>query len=154
MSGGGFAMDHPLIHDRGRGPELVGTRITVYALVPFFLRADTTEAEIAESFLITVEQVAAMRAYFLHHSAEVIAEYQRQEEWFQRGVEEQAKRFPPTPYDLRHFHAWVREREELAANGGEPFPANFKERLELFRELKREWIAEHWGQPLEVACRD
>ena len=30
-------MTTDLIHDRGRGPEIVGTRITVYDLLPDFL---------------------------------------------------------------------------------------------------------------------
>ena len=34
-----------LIHDRGRGPEIVATRITVYNLLPYFLDGAVTEAE-------------------------------------------------------------------------------------------------------------
>lgn len=146
-------MDHPLIHDRGRGPELVGTRITIYALVPYFLKPVWTEAGIAEANGISVDQVAAMRAYFLDHYAEVMAVHEKIEERFRKGMEEQAKRFPPTPYDLRHFPDWVRNRQAEAEAGGEPFPDTFAERLELFRELRRGWIEEHW-RSLEVACAD
>jgi hypothetical protein len=35
-----------LIHDRGRGPEVKGTRITVYNLVPHFLDPTATQAYI------------------------------------------------------------------------------------------------------------
>lgn len=145
-------MEHPLIHNRGRGPELVGTRLTIYTLVPFFLRPEETEAGIAESFLITVEQVAAMRAYFLAHYADVMAWHEQFEERNRKGTEEQAKRYPPSPYDLVHFQAWVRSRQAEAEAGGEPFPDSFQERLDRFISLKREWIEEHW-QPLEVACK-
>jgi hypothetical protein len=34
------------IHDRGRGPELVGTRITVYNLLPNFLDPMATDAHV------------------------------------------------------------------------------------------------------------
>src|SRR5437879_4760919 len=39
-----LAMANDLIHDRGRGPEIVGTRITVYNLLPHFLDPTATEA--------------------------------------------------------------------------------------------------------------
>lgn len=79
-------MEHPLIHDRGRGPELLDRRITIYNLVPFFLSPDTTEVSIAESFLISVEQVAAMRAYFLDRYADVMEQHERIEERIRRGT--------------------------------------------------------------------
>jgi hypothetical protein len=37
-------MSTELIHDRGRGPELVGPRITVQDLFPYFLDPTATEA--------------------------------------------------------------------------------------------------------------
>src|SRR4051794_24070519 len=37
-----------LIHDRGRGPELVGTRITVQDLFPYFLDPTATEAYVCK----------------------------------------------------------------------------------------------------------
>ena len=83
-------MEHPLIHDRGRGPELLDRRITIYNLVPFFLLPENTDAAIAESFLISVEQVAAMRAYLADHRAEVMAEHERIEERIRKGHEAQS----------------------------------------------------------------
>ena len=38
-----------LIHDRGRGPEIVGTRITVYDVLEY-LASGMTPAEIVEDF--------------------------------------------------------------------------------------------------------
>lgn len=32
-------MSNELMHDRGRGPEIIGTRITVYNLLPYFSTA-------------------------------------------------------------------------------------------------------------------
>jgi uncharacterized protein (DUF433 family) len=50
------------IHDRGRGPEIEGTRITVYNLLPHFLVEEATEASICRRYDLTPEQVAAARA--------------------------------------------------------------------------------------------
>ena len=108
-------MEHPLIHDRGRGPELLARpRLTIYSLVPFFLRADNTEASIAESFLITVEQVAAMRAYFLDHYAEVMAQHEKIEERIRKGYEAQdtpefRAQWAETRKAMELYRIWLRE---------------------------------------------
>lgn len=64
-----------LIHDRGRGPELVGTRITVYHLLPEFLDPAMTEDAIGKSYDLTPQQVAAARAYILEHADVVLARH-------------------------------------------------------------------------------
>jgi hypothetical protein len=117
-------MEHPLIHDRGRGPELVGTRTTIYNLVPYFLNPDTTEAQIAEWNRIPVEQVAAMRAYFLAHYLEVMAQHEQIEERIRKGREEQQKpefqsRFWWNRERLEVFRDWLNERKnpETDRNG-------------------------------------
>ena len=78
-------MESDLIHDRGRGPELVGTRITVYNLLPHFLDPTATEDMLCREYDLTPEQVAAMRAYALHHADTVLAEHLRIEERFAAG---------------------------------------------------------------------
>ena len=74
-----------LIHDRGRGPEIIGTRITVYNLLPYFLDPSTTETGIAELYGLTVEQVAAARAYALNHAEAVLARHREIEARLARG---------------------------------------------------------------------
>ena len=133
-------MEHPLIHDRGRGPELIGTRITIYNLVPYLIKPTWTEAAIAEANRVTAEQVAAMRAYFLSHYAEVMAQHDRIEERIRKGMEEQAKRFPPTPYDLANFPGWVAQREREASVDGQPFPVSPTERMHEFLSLRRSYL--------------
>lgn len=64
-----------LIHDRGRGPEIIGTRITVYNLLPYLLDPTATELHICQAHDLTAEQVAAARAYVLNHPDEVLAEH-------------------------------------------------------------------------------
>jgi DNA-directed RNA polymerase sigma subunit (sigma70/sigma32) len=107
-------MEHPLIHDRGRGPELLDRRITIYNLVPFFLRAEYTEARIAESFLISVEQVAAMRAYFLDRYADVMAEHEKIEERLRKSYEAQdtpefRAKWAKTRAAFEQYKIWLRE---------------------------------------------
>jgi uncharacterized protein (DUF433 family) len=61
------------IQDRGCGPQIVGRRITVYNLLPYFLDPETTEAYICRLYDLSPEQVAAARAYVLNHVEEVFA---------------------------------------------------------------------------------
>jgi len=64
-----------LIHDRGRGPEIVGTRITVYNLLVDFLDSEMTEAQICRLYELTPEQVGAARAYILNNPDTVLARH-------------------------------------------------------------------------------
>ena len=50
-----------MIHDRGRGPEIVGTRITVYNVLSYFLDPADTEDSIATLYDPTARQVTAAR---------------------------------------------------------------------------------------------
>lgn len=114
-------MEHPLIHDRGRGPELVGTRTTVYNLIPDFFDPNVTEQQVCEWYHLTQQQVAAMRAYLLRNYAAVMAENEKIEERLRKGAE--AQHSDPA------FLAMVAETRE-----------NFR--------LRREWAAERQAQGL------
>ena len=125
-------MASKLIHDRGRGPELAGTRITVYNLLPDFLDPTATEADICRLYELTPQQVAAARAYVLENADRVLAEHIEIETRMAAGnppeVIEQAKQTHET---LRRFREWLAERdheEAHLANGSEPFPT-FREWL-------------------------
>ena len=100
-------MSAEIIHDRGRGPEIVGTRITVYNLMPYFLDATATEETICRVHGLSAKQVAAARAYVLNHPDEVLAEHLRIEARIAAGnppeVIEAAKR---TRALLEKFRAW------------------------------------------------
>jgi len=89
-------MPADLIHDRGRGPEIVGTRITVYNLLPYFLDPTATEAHICRMCALRPEQVAAARAYVLNNPDTVLAKHLELEARMNAGnqpdVIEQAKR--------------------------------------------------------------
>src|SRR5206468_4699250 len=64
-----------LIHDRGRGPEILGTRITVFNLLPHFLDPTATEAYICRLYELSPQQVAAARAYVLNNPDTVLSEH-------------------------------------------------------------------------------
>ncbi len=110
-------MSPDLIHNRGRGPELIGTRITVYNLLPYFLDPSVTEAEIARNYDLTPEQIAAARAFVLNNADSVLAEHLRIEERLAQGnppeVREQAERAKQT---MLRFRDWLAERDSAGAS--------------------------------------
>lgn len=130
-------MADALIHDRGRGPELVGTRITVYDLLPFLLDAGYTEAWLCEFYRLRPEQVAAVRAYALANHAAVMAEHERMNERFRRAVEAQNtpefhERWRQTRESAAHYRAWMADRDP------ETVPADPADRMAAFRA----WLAD------------
>jgi uncharacterized protein (DUF433 family) len=110
-----------LIHDRGRGPEVVGTRITVYNLLPHFLDPTATEAYICQMYDLTPEQVAAARAYVSNNSEVVMAEHLRIEARMTAGnppeVIEQAKQ-PHAAF--LSFREWLAERQRAGSENQVP----------------------------------
>lgn len=69
-------MAKEMLHNRGQGPEIAGTRTTVYNLLPYFLDPTKTEADIARIYNLTVGQIATARAYILNN-AETVMETHR-----------------------------------------------------------------------------
>src|ERR1700758_411372 len=63
------------IIDRGRGPEIEGTRVTIYRVMDF-VRAGDPRGRIAEELDLTDEQVGQALDYIDAHRDEVEAEYQ------------------------------------------------------------------------------
>ena len=72
------------IHDRGRGPELKGTRITVYDVVPYHLKGRSPNY-IAVALGISTPEVRALLDYFEAHRDEVMAWHDTIEERIARG---------------------------------------------------------------------
>jgi uncharacterized protein (DUF433 family) len=63
------------IIDRGRGPELEGTRVTVYRIMDY-VRAGDPPFQIAEELDLSEEQVRAALEYINAHRDEVEVEYE------------------------------------------------------------------------------
>ena len=72
------------IHDRGRGPEITGTRITVYSILDFMIEGWHCE-RIAEFFRVHPEEVQAAMDYVREHTLEVLREYVKILERSERG---------------------------------------------------------------------
>jgi uncharacterized protein (DUF433 family) len=70
------------IIDWGRGPEIAGTRITVYTIVEY---ADWHHTALAALLDLSSEQVLLARAYIDEHRAEVMAEYEKIMQRIRRG---------------------------------------------------------------------
>ena len=105
-----------VIYDRGRGPELVGTRITIYNLLPYFLDSAVTEADICRNYDLSREQVAAARAYVLNHADTVLARHVEIESRLAAGnPREIAERAQQTHARFVRFKEWLNAREELVA---------------------------------------
>lgn len=62
------------IIDRGRGPEVAGTRVTVYRIMDF-VREGMSEGDIATALHLTEEQVRVALAYIAVYRSTVEAEY-------------------------------------------------------------------------------
>jgi uncharacterized protein (DUF433 family) len=63
-----------IIIDRGNGPEIAGTRITVYSVLDWVLEG-WHSARIATFFRISSQQVEAAMKYIQDHKLEVISAY-------------------------------------------------------------------------------
>lgn len=75
---------NPEIIDRGRGPEIVGTRITVYDIWGY-AKHGWHEAQIAATLRLSSRQVSAALAYIKDHKDEVMNAYREMIERDARG---------------------------------------------------------------------
>ncbi len=64
------------IIDRGRGPEIQGTRITVYDVIDYW-KDDWRASQIAAVFRLPIEDIEAAIDYIERHEAEVMADYEQ-----------------------------------------------------------------------------
>jgi uncharacterized protein (DUF433 family) len=62
------------IIDRGRGPEIAGTRITVYTILEY---ADWHHTAVASFLNLSSDQVLLARKYIDEHRDEVMADYEK-----------------------------------------------------------------------------
>ena len=144
-------MSAELIHDRGRGPEIVGTRITVYNLLPYFLDATATEELIGRVHELSPAQVAAARAYVLSHPDEVLAQHLKIEARIAAGnppeVIEEAKRTQALFLKFRDWqaqHETHAQRATIEAQDQEP--AEREARLATRLPTFEQWLAEQPNQ--------
>jgi uncharacterized protein (DUF433 family) len=142
-------MANDLIHDRGRGPEIVGTRVTVYNLLPHFLDATATEASICRLYELTPEQVAAARAYVLNNADTVLARHLEIEARMAAGnPPEVIERAQQTHATFLSFKEWLaRRRQAEAQENGDESPAASGRSGSGELPTFREWLAEQELRP-------
>lgn len=136
----------PLMHDRGRGPELRSCRITVNDLFPYFESGESTDVRLLELFPITQAELDALRDYIAEHREEVVEVNRRVDERNRRETKaqdtpearERSRRFLE---EVRLFNEWS-AAHPIDANGVDPKPG---ERMAAFRK----WLA---TQTLESAA--
>ena len=142
-------MSTDLIHDRGRGPEIVGTRITVYNLLPDLLEPDTTEAEICRIYELAPEQVAAARAYVLNNAEIVLGKHLEIEARMAAGNPPHLiEKMRETHATFLRFKEWLASREKADAQNRSVEAAsdssqNGSDRFPSFQE----WVAERASRP-------
>jgi uncharacterized protein (DUF433 family) len=139
-----------LIHDRGRGPELVGTRITVYNLLPHFLDPGITEADICRIYELTPEQVAAARAYVLCNPETVLAKHLEIEARLAAGNSpELIEKARETHAIFLNFKEWLANRQQAEALEGHTADTNSNSEKNGSRRFPtfKEWLAQHESRP-------
>jgi uncharacterized protein (DUF433 family) len=107
-------MSEAKIIDRGRGPEIAGTRITVYDVLDY-LQEGCEAAWIAALFSLEVSQIEAAAAYIDEHRNEVMADYQDMLEFAAKGNSPEVR----AKLDASHakLMEMVRQRKRAVANG-------------------------------------
>jgi uncharacterized protein (DUF433 family) len=74
-----------IIHDRGRGPEIRGTRITVFDILDHHPDKGWTPEQLAGLFRVSVEQIQAALTYIEEHRDEVMSSYQKMLDFAAKG---------------------------------------------------------------------
>lgn len=121
-----------LLHDRGRGPEITGTRITVYNLLPYLLDPAITEDYICRLYELSPQQVAAVRAYALENADAVLSVHRQIEARLALGNSAEIVEIADKTHDsLIGFREWLAMRvnsnchqnvsEDLEANQSPSF---------------------------------
>lgn len=101
-----------LIIDRGRGPELEGTRVTVYCVMDY-VRAGDPPSQIAEDLDLSMEQVQAALEYISAHRDEVEAQYE--------AILKRVSQPNPDWVEAGSAQTWDELRRRIAARSrGEP----------------------------------
>jgi uncharacterized protein (DUF433 family) len=98
------------IIDRGRGPEIAGTRVTVYLIWEFY-RGGASRDDIALAVGLSSQQVQAAIDYIEAHRDEVIREFEKIEARIRQGnpewVEQRLKQ------NREKLRQWKADRQKL-----------------------------------------
>jgi uncharacterized protein (DUF433 family) len=107
----------PKIINRGRGPELAGTRITVYDILEY-ARAGWSKMRIAVTLGLDTRSVEVALDYIKAHEEEVNAEYQKIMARIEDGNPPELKAKLEASHEK--FKALLRERQNGAGQDAGP----------------------------------
>lgn len=139
-------MPNEMIHNRGCGPEIIGTRITVYNLLPYFLDAAVTEDSIAVRYDLATEQVAAARAYALNNANAVLKRHAEIEARIAAGnPPEVVASLNRTRDRFLQFKEWAARRAEAEAKAREAPTGKSESAQEVFPSFQQ-WLANQSSQ--------
>lgn len=113
----------PAIHDRGRGPEIVGSRITVYDVLAE-TRAGVPVEQLACEWKLSVEQIEVALQYIQDHREEV------ERDWAEIRARHSRQR---TEQEAKYGHLYAAASEKLAVAKAE-FDRKRAERLQHARD--------------------
>jgi uncharacterized protein (DUF433 family) len=121
------------IINRGRGPEIKGTRITVYSILDFMIEGWHCE-RIADFFQLHPEEVEAAMEYVREHTLEVLREYVKILERGERPNPPQSQ----AKLDANHQHTMelVKQIREAKARG----ESDVRGLIQKFRETRMQGI--------------
>lgn len=84
-------VDESIIYDRGRGPEIRGTRVTVFDILDHHPDKGWTVEQLAALFRVSAAQISAALQYVEEHHDAVMRSYQRILEFAARGDSPEVK---------------------------------------------------------------
>jgi uncharacterized protein (DUF433 family) len=82
------------IVDRGRGPQLSNSRITVLDLVHYFQRGATYDEIIHWIPSLSCKEIALVERYYRDHREEFDEKERRVQEWRQGQIQQQHRHYP------------------------------------------------------------
>jgi uncharacterized protein (DUF433 family) len=110
------------IVDRGRGPQLSSSRITVQDLVPYFQEGSTYDEIIRWIPTLTHEEIAVAECYYRQHKAKLLEQDCRIRAHRDEQIRSQQIRLPvdDRPERLQRMRDLLRKR--LEEQNGEGYP--------------------------------
>ncbi len=109
------------IVNRGRGPQLSTSRVTVQDLVPYFQDGDTYDEIVRWIPGLTFDEFNIVERYYREHQVELDEEDGRIRDYVAAKIREQRKRFPEEPRESRlaRIKETLRQRQKEQGDEGD-----------------------------------
>ncbi|HRC44560.1 MAG TPA: hypothetical protein PLT27_10930 [Nitrospira sp.] len=124
------------IINRGRGPEIAETRITLLNIIPY-IEEGFSEAEIRDILGLSLDQLCAALAYLKENRATLMEEHRKVEERLARGnPPEIEEKLAQSTRRFAKFKEWFEQR---GSNGSENGSLGTSSREALLQQFKN-WL--------------